>query len=468
MKFKVISLFIMVVLLFSFTYTSAVYSDPNMDYERKSAAVKDEQKHLHEVVYGFDSKTMTINEIYEGSKIEAIIEMVSLSSDYHSAIVLDKGKKATDGEIQKGMIVQIYYKDDLQGEYKVAELLEPYDVIGRSGLGFCLPVDNIVLSPQMGGNISQYYHSNHRGVDIAYGGTHYPTIPILNGSNVRAVLGGTVEKAEYHNHASSWGYYVLIHHGGGLRTLYAHMQSNLQVSVGQTVNRGHIVGKVGNTPTPNTPVHLHFEVWTSASANSHVNPMQPLYLQGATTYTSTTPPPPPSGTRAYMQTTPNPNGPRIVVTSNGTGLYYTVRRVSNNSVIVQGYLASSSNSWNFALWGLAAGQYRLEIQAVGSGGESNCEIQTFTIGTSGVRAYMQTIPNPAGPQIMVTSTGTGLYYTVRRVSNNSVLEQGYLASSSNGWNFALRGLAAGQYRLEIQAVGPGGASNIEASTFTVS
>ncbi|MCL2088769.1 MAG: hypothetical protein FWH14_04740 [Oscillospiraceae bacterium] len=174
-----------------------------------------------------------------------------------------------------------------------------------------------------------------------------------------------------------------------------------------------------------------------------------------------------SSVRVCMQTFPNPNGPRIEVTSNGTGLYYTISRVANGSVLGQGYLASSSNSWNFALLGLAAGHYRLDIQAVGPGGVSNCEIQTFTIGTSGVRAYMETLPNPAGPRIMVTSTGTGLYYTVRRVSNNSVLEQGYLASSSNSWNFALWGLAAGQYRLEIQAVGSGGASNIEASTFTI-
>ena len=56
----------------------------------------------------------------------------------------------------------------------------------------------------------------------------------------------------------SYGNYVLIDHGGGISTLYAHMSDRL-VSAGDTVSAGQIIGHVGLTG--NTfGYHLHFEV----------------------------------------------------------------------------------------------------------------------------------------------------------------------------------------------------------------
>ena len=59
-------------------------------------------------------------------------------------------------------------------------------------------------------------------------------------------------------YSSSYGYYVMIDHGGGLSTLYAH-NSKLLVTVGQTVNAGDIVSLSGSTGRSTGP-HLHFEV----------------------------------------------------------------------------------------------------------------------------------------------------------------------------------------------------------------
>ena len=50
----------------------------------------------------------------------------------------------------------------------------------------------------------------------------------------------------------------MIDHGGGMSTLYAH-QTRLNVSYGQHVNRGDVVGWVGSTGL-STSCHLHFEV----------------------------------------------------------------------------------------------------------------------------------------------------------------------------------------------------------------
>ena len=85
----------------------------------------------------------------------------------------------------------------------------------------------------------------HTGMDLA----------VPTGTPVRAALPGTVTAAQYH---SSYGYYVMIDHGNGLSTLYAH-NSQLLVRVGQTVETGDIVSLSGSTGRSTGP-HLHFEV----------------------------------------------------------------------------------------------------------------------------------------------------------------------------------------------------------------
>lgn len=84
----------------------------------------------------------------------------------------------------------------------------------------------------------------HSGIDIAGSGP------------IRATRGGTVTTATYHH---SLGYYVVVDHGGGYRSMYAHMTPNLSVSRGQTVSQGQQLGIMGTTGT-STGVHLHFEI----------------------------------------------------------------------------------------------------------------------------------------------------------------------------------------------------------------
>ena len=97
----------------------------------------------------------------------------------------------------------------------------------------------------------------HSGVDI---GCNY-------GSNIWAAAAGTVISA---GDNGSYGNCVMINHGNGYTTLYAHM-SSIAVSVGQSVSQGQVVGYCGATGNV-TGAHLHFEVRISSSGAT-INPM---------------------------------------------------------------------------------------------------------------------------------------------------------------------------------------------------
>ena len=90
----------------------------------------------------------------------------------------------------------------------------------------------------------------HRGLDI----------PADAGTPIMACNGGTVVRSEYHY---SWGNYVLIDHGNGQSTLYAHMTATA-VSAGATVSQGDVIGYVGQTGNAYGN-HLHLEYWINGN-----------------------------------------------------------------------------------------------------------------------------------------------------------------------------------------------------------
>lgn len=101
--------------------------------------------------------------------------------------------------------------------------------------------------------------SLHNGLDIAGGG------PIV------AAKAGTVTQATF---SGTYGYMVLIDHGNGLSTRYAHMQPGLKVAPGQSVSQGQQLGIMGTTGR-STGVHLHFSVLKNGTP---VNPIS--YIGG--------------------------------------------------------------------------------------------------------------------------------------------------------------------------------------------
>jgi murein DD-endopeptidase MepM/ murein hydrolase activator NlpD len=102
----------------------------------------------------------------------------------------------------------------------------------------------------------------HKGVDISGSG--------VNGKPIVAANGGKVIVANTsYTPGVSYGMYVMIDHGGGYVTLYGHC-SALNVTAGQTVNKGDVIAYVGSTGQSTGP-HLHFEVRVNGATTNPMN-----------------------------------------------------------------------------------------------------------------------------------------------------------------------------------------------------
>ena len=106
-------------------------------------------------------------------------------------------------------------------------------------------VANKMAWPTVGNRITQYYSWRHKGLDIAN----------KTGTPLFAADTGTIEFVAWSN---GYGYNIIINHGGGKKTRYAHM-SKFYVSKGDSVTKGEAIGEMGSTGWSTGP-HIHFEV----------------------------------------------------------------------------------------------------------------------------------------------------------------------------------------------------------------
>ena len=121
----------------------------------------------------------------------------------------------------------------------------------------------IALTRPVGGTITSRFGSRsrgtHTGLDIA----------TSTGSSIVAAASGTVT---YSGYKGSYGYLVVISHGNGVETYYAHC-SRLYVSAGMSVAQGQTIAAVGSTGNSTGP-HLHLEVRLNGVA---LNPQNYVY-----------------------------------------------------------------------------------------------------------------------------------------------------------------------------------------------
>ena len=199
----------------------AEYEDAKADYEAKRRELRLEQTKLERQVE------------------EACALIAGLQNDLERAAAEYEINAAAEDEM-------IAYLDalSLQFAQEQEEALRRALAVGT----FLWPVpDCTLITSRFGYRIHPIlkYERFHAGVDIG----------AKSGDTIVAADGGTVAVAEY---SDSYGNYVLINHGNGYTTLYAHMCS-ITVEAGQTVEQGETLGYVGSTGWSTGP-HCHFEI----------------------------------------------------------------------------------------------------------------------------------------------------------------------------------------------------------------
>lgn len=164
-------------------------------------------------------------------------DMTSLQSTYSEYI---KAEKELDAELEK-YLAELAAKEN--SEYVGGEFNWP------------VPVANKRISSPYGNRVLNGVKEFHMGIDI----------PAAKNTPIYASNGGKVITAKFHY---SYGNYVVIDHGGGKSTLYAHANS-LNVKQGDTVKQGDVIAYVGNTGN-SFGCHVHFEVRINGK---HTNPL---------------------------------------------------------------------------------------------------------------------------------------------------------------------------------------------------
>ena len=149
--------------------------------------------------------------------------------------------------------------EEQRKEEERRRLAEASRVRGTGQLRWPVPSNGTVTSG-FGIRMHPVYRVNrmHNGIDV----------PAAHGANVVAADTGTVITSSFD---SSYGHYIVINHGNGYTTLYAHLSSR-RVGPGTVVLKGDVIGLIGSTGVSTGP-HLHFEV---AENGTRINPLKVL------------------------------------------------------------------------------------------------------------------------------------------------------------------------------------------------
>jgi len=196
---------------------------------------EERREEIAELVGQAESKQHEIEGIYE----EKSNLLSKTRADKNALIAMEKDLEIEEAEVTR--ILESYKYGNAPG----SKFMWPTP--GRVKSGFGMRIHPIFGVPRF-----------HSGIDIV----------APSGTLVKSADGGEVIQAGYDQ---GYGYSIVIYHGGGFATRYAHL-SRILVSVGQPVARAQVIGLVGSTGWSTGP-HLHFEVRINGAAQ---NPYQYL------------------------------------------------------------------------------------------------------------------------------------------------------------------------------------------------
>ena len=228
-------------------------------------SVVDELRRLQEEIAGKKADLETQRTAQEDAKTELEATLSELDAQRAEANALVAEIENNESEYQTALDEIDAEEEAIQAEIVrlSRELAAANGDTGAALGGYIWPVSSRRITSPFGPRNTGIpgASTNHKGVDI--GGVGYTT-------EVHAAKAGTVIVSQ---RSSSYGEYVVVSHGSGNTTLYAHMSSH-SVSVGDYVDQGDVLGITGSTGISSGP-HLHFEITENGS---RVNPLN--YLTG--------------------------------------------------------------------------------------------------------------------------------------------------------------------------------------------
>ena len=240
------------------------------DYARYRQYAEDIMKYDAELLKELKANEECLREelerIEERSEAKTALEKFKTEKEFEMAVMYE----------EKNRLLEEYRQDAKRAEKELAELEEAadkvYDIIVN------IEKNKEFVDTYTGGELEwpvegRYYVSSGYVGRISPVGNGYEfhtgiDIPAPEGYEIRAAEDGTVINAGWIN---GYGNTVIIDHGGGISTLYAH-NSSVEVENGQSVHRGDVIALCGSTGYA-TGSHCHFEVRVNGE---HTDPWEYL------------------------------------------------------------------------------------------------------------------------------------------------------------------------------------------------
>ena len=171
-----------------------------------------------------------------------------LEESYEAVEAIDEGSAEHLQEELGDVLLQVALHAEMERELKEAEAKWAQQIAAGGAVGdWYWPVPNYYgITSYFGGRYLNGRWDNHTGTDIG----------VPQGVEIHAAQSGVVTLSRYN---PSYGNYCIISHGNGRATLYAHQRQLPLVKVGDTVQKGQVIGYVGNTGN-SFGAHLHFEL----------------------------------------------------------------------------------------------------------------------------------------------------------------------------------------------------------------
>ncbi|MEE0127673.1 MAG: peptidoglycan DD-metalloendopeptidase family protein [Clostridia bacterium] len=222
-------------------YLLSILADSNVDFldtiEKQKKIIEDQKKKLEEQKHQVNTSKE------EKEKAAIILENTRVMKNTYTSQLTDQ-EKQIQSEIDAYQTQLNQLEAEIQAITANSLIINP-NYIGGEMLWPVPGYTKLSSTFKMRVHPITGVYKLHTGIDI----------PAPIGTNFLAANEGIVVKASYN---SAYGNMVMVDHGGGVSTLYAH-GDEIMVTLGQTVKKGDVVLKTGNTGNSTGP-HAHFEV----------------------------------------------------------------------------------------------------------------------------------------------------------------------------------------------------------------